>query len=338
APNPAEGSGTADMVFSIVGIGAGLVSALLFTVVAKGAPLAVVLSVVLSLPIFIAALGWNHRAGLVATAAGALALTFAFKLSLGMTFAVGWGLPAWWLAYLALLGRPRPDGSGANGALEWYPIGKLLFWAALAAALIALALAAAIGGGDHAAYRDAMRGGFEALLRNMTRTPAEAPLPPVRGIPAEDLVNGFVAAAPFGMAWSFALVLVINLWLAGRIVAISQRLVRPWPFTPATALPRLALGALAGAVLLAFLPGFPGVAGIALAGALGAAFALQGLAFVHDTTQGKPGRGALIAATWFLAIAIGHIAWPLLALAGLADAAIGLRKRLPSGGPGPRST
>ncbi|HEX8665487.1 MAG TPA: DUF2232 domain-containing protein [Beijerinckiaceae bacterium] len=321
------------MVSSLVGIGAGLVSALLFTVVAKGSHLAVVLSVVPSLPIFIAALGWNHRAGLIATAAGALALTVAFKLSLGATFAIGWGLPAWWLAYLALLGRPRPDGS-----LEWYPIGKLLFWTAITAALVTFAGAAAVGGGDHATYRDVLRGAFEGLLRDMTRTPAETPLPPIRGIPAEDLANGVVSAIPFAMGWSLAFILAVNLWLAGRIVAISQRLVRPWPFMPAAALPRLALGVLAGAVALAFLPGFLGVAGIALAGSLSAAFALQGLAFVHDTTQGKPGRGALIAATWFLAIFIGHIAWPLLAVAGLADAAIGLRKRLPSGGPGPRST
>jgi hypothetical protein len=326
------------MVFSIVGIGAGLVSALLFAVVTKGSPLAVGLSVVLSLPIFIAALGWNHRAGLVATAAGALALTLAFKFTPGAIFAIGWGLPAWWLAYLALLGRPQPDGSGANGALEWYPTGRLLFWAALTAAFVILAGAVAIGGGDHEAYRGVLRGNFEALLRDMTRTPAGEPIPPIRGIPAEDLANGVVTALPFAMGWTLAFVLVINLWLAGRVVAISQRLIRPWPFTPATALPRLALGTLAGAVAAAFLPGFIGVAGIALMGALGAAFALQGLAFVHDTTQGKPGRGALIAATWFLAIFIGHIAWPLLAVAGLADAAIGLRRRLAAGGPGPRST
>jgi hypothetical protein len=328
------------MIFSLVGIGAGLVSALLFTVVivAKGSLLAIALSVVPSLPVFIAALGWNHRAGLVATAAGALTLTLAFKLSHGATFAVGWGLPAWWLAYLALLGRPRAGGSGANGALEWYPIGKLLFWAALTATIVTIAGAAAIGGGDHSAYREILRSAFEGLLRDMTRTPAETPLPPIRGIPAEDLANGVVSALPFAMGWSLTFILVINLWLAGRVVAISQRLVRPWPFMPAAALPRLALGALVGAVVLAFLPGFPGIAGVGLAGALGAAFALQGLAFIHDTTQGKPGRGALIAATWFLVIVIGHIAWPLLAVAGLADAAIGLRKRLPSGGPGPRST
>jgi hypothetical protein len=321
------------MIFSLIGIGAGLVSALLFTVVTKGSALALFLSVVPSLPIFIAALGWNHRAGLVAIVAGGLALGLVFKPALGAIFAVGWGLPAWWLAYLALLGRPRADGS-----LEWYPIGKLLLWVVLTAALVTLAIGIAMGEGSHAAYRDALHKAFEGLLRGMTQTPAEVPLPPIRGIPAEDLVNGAVTAVPFAMGWSFALVLAINLWLAGKVVAISQRLARPWPFTPATALPRLALASLAGAVLASFLPGFLGVTGLALVGGLSSAFALQGLAFIHDMTRGKPGRGALLAATYFLAVFIGHLAWPLLAITGLADTAIGLRNRSASAGPGPRST
>ena len=58
----------------IVGIGAGLVSALLFSVVITGSPLAALLYSAAPLPIFIASLGWNHRSGLFATAAGALAV------------------------------------------------------------------------------------------------------------------------------------------------------------------------------------------------------------------------------------------------------------------------
>ena len=321
------------MQSSLVGIGAGLVSALLFAVALNGVPLAVVLSVVPSLPIFIAALGWSHRAGLVATVVGGAALSIAFNFAAGAIFAIGWGLPAWWLAYLALLGRPV-----GSGALEWYPLGNLLLWIALTAALVTAVGAVAIGGGDYSAYRDDMREIFERLLRAMSQTRADAPLPQIRGIPAADVINGIVTATPFAVAASFAFVLAINLWLGGKVVAISQRLVRPWPFVPAVAVPRAALAALLGAVLAAFLPGFLGVAGLALTGALSTAFALQGLALVHDATRGKPGRGALLAATYFLAIFIGHIGWPLLAIAGLADAAIGLRKRFPSGGAGPRST
>ena len=54
------------MNFSLVGAGAGLVSALLFAVVAKATPLALLLFLLAPLPVLIVALGWDHRAGLVA--------------------------------------------------------------------------------------------------------------------------------------------------------------------------------------------------------------------------------------------------------------------------------
>ncbi|HZB62829.1 MAG TPA: hypothetical protein VE423_09180, partial [Microvirga sp.] len=57
-----------------IGIGAGLASALLFAVVITGSLLAMMLSFIAPLPIFIASLGWNHRCGLLASVSGAIAL------------------------------------------------------------------------------------------------------------------------------------------------------------------------------------------------------------------------------------------------------------------------
>ena len=54
-----------------IGIGAGLASALLFGAVITGSPVAMLLSFIAPLPIFIASLGWKHRSGLVAAATGA---------------------------------------------------------------------------------------------------------------------------------------------------------------------------------------------------------------------------------------------------------------------------
>ncbi|MDP3383730.1 MAG: hypothetical protein Q8S47_10435, partial [Phenylobacterium sp.] len=88
-----------------VGIGAGLVAALLFSVVITGSPLAVLLYSAAPLPILIAALGWNHRAGLYAAGTGALAVSVALTLPAGLAFAAIIALPAWWIAYLALLAR-----------------------------------------------------------------------------------------------------------------------------------------------------------------------------------------------------------------------------------------
>ena len=322
------------MIGSIaVGVGAGLVSALLFAVVITGSPLAVFLSIVAPLPVLIAGLGWNHRAGIVAAAVGAAVTSLAFTVSGGAAFAIGWAVPAWGLAYLALLGRSHADGS-----LEWYPVGRVLLWVALAAAAITLLGVVFLGGGDYLAYRELARQTFESFLRLQTQTPAGTPLAPVRGIPAEDLMNGIVGAMPFFVASSFAMILALNLWIAAKVVAISGRLPRPWPFIPGTAMPRPALTLLLAGAILAFLPGFLGVGGLALLGALNVSFALQGLAVVHDASRGRPARGAILIATYFLAIFISQIAWPLLAMAGIADAAIGLRHRLTSGGAGPRST
>src|SRR5687767_10387258 len=124
------------MVNLLAGVGAGLTSALLFAVTATRSPIGMLLLYVAPLPVLIAALGWNHRSGLVAVAAGALASTVVFRLEVGIAFAVGVALPAWWLAYLALLGRPTADGS-----LEWYPLGRLLLWLGACSAGIAFAVA-----------------------------------------------------------------------------------------------------------------------------------------------------------------------------------------------------
>jgi hypothetical protein len=310
------------MTVLLVGLGAGLVSALLFAVVVTGSALAVGLSLVAPLPIFIAALGWSHRAGLVAVAAGGVATALAFRPAAGMAFGLGWALPAWWLAFLALLGRSR-----AEGALEWYPLGRILLWIAAAAALVTLFAVVALGSGDYGSYRDAMRQALEAFLRIDAGSPAASPLPAPSGLSAAEILNGFIAAFPAFLASSFALILALNLWLAARVVAISGRLARPWPFIPETAMPRGALLALGGGMAAALLPGFVGAAGLAVIGALGVAFALQGLALMHDLSRGRSGRGLLLASAYAFALFLSQIALPVLALAGIADSAFGLRDR-----------
>ncbi len=135
------------MNFIATGIGAGLVSALLTVVVVKATPLAAVLYMLAPVPVLIAALGWNHRSGLVATLVGGLAIAaFTGSPLGGLGFAVITGLPAWWLAYLALLGRPMADGT-----MEWYPIGRLLAWVAGTAALTITATAVISADGDYSA-------------------------------------------------------------------------------------------------------------------------------------------------------------------------------------------
>jgi Predicted membrane protein (DUF2232) len=310
------------IIVLLIGAGAGLVSALLFAVVVTGSPLALFLSFVAPLPVFIATLGWQHRAGLVAGAVGAVVIAFAFRWPAGVAFALGWALPAWWLAYLALLGRPA-----ANGVVEWYPIGRLLLWLAGTAAVVAMVGVVALGNGDYETFRTTMQRVFQGFWRAHPGAAVE--------VGASDaFVDGIVAALPFIVAASFTTILAANLWLSAKAVAISQRLARPWPFLPLTSMPRSALALFAGAAVLVFLPGFVGASGLAVLGALTVAFALHGLALMHDVSRGRPARATLLTATYFVAFFLSQIGLPALALTGMADAAFGLRRRF-GGGAGP---
>jgi hypothetical protein len=310
----------------VVGIGAGLVSALLFGVVITGSPLAMLLSFIAPLPIFIASLGWQHRSGLVASAAGGLAVALALNTTAGLAFALGWAVPAWWLAYLALLGRPSADGS-----VEWYPLGRLLLWLAGTSALITLIGVVALGEGSHEAYRSNVREAFEAFMRGAAPPAGDQPQQP------NETLSVLIEALPFFFALNFVFVLAVNLWLAARTVQISGRLPRPWPFIPATAMPRTSTAFLAAAIGAGFLGGFVGAAGLALTGALVAAFALQGLAFLHDTSRMRPARGFLLGGVYTLALLMSSVVLPLLAILGLADVALSLRNRFGPGPAGPRT-
>ena len=89
----------------LVAIGAGAAAALLFASVATGSLIATLLFYLASLPILIAAMGWSHLAGLLGALLAATGLGLALGFYFFLAFLFGVGLPAWWLGYLALLGR-----------------------------------------------------------------------------------------------------------------------------------------------------------------------------------------------------------------------------------------
>jgi hypothetical protein len=324
------------MNFSLVGLGAGFVSALLIAVVAKATPLAMLLFLLAPIPVLIVTLGWDHRAGLVASLAGGIATALALSPYEGIGFAVGTGLPAWWLGFLALLGKPQ-----ANGAIEWYPLGRLLAWIAATAALTVLATAI-VASGDFASFQARMRRLADLFIQAQLRT-GRGPATQVDSAVLDAIATRFAALAPMFAAQGFTLILAVYVWVGAKIVSISGRLPRPWPYLPATVMPRSALVMLGGAFLLAFVGGFAGVFGLALLGATLMAFGLQGLAAVHQITLGRSGRTAMLTVAYLLLVLTQGMLFIALMLFGIADTLAGLRARMklppaPTGGPGPRST
>jgi Predicted membrane protein (DUF2232) len=332
------------MQILLIGVAAGAASALLFASVSSGSLLSVSLFYLAPLPIMIAAVGWSHVAALVASAVAAASLAAVFGSFLLLAFVLGIGLPAWWLGYLALLGRPGVS----PGTLEWYPVGRLVVWAALLGTAEVVAVVPNFGM-DAESFRAGLRGAFAHILQIETAGPTERP-PTAPGLAdASALLDFLVVTIPPTAAVIATITNVANLWLAGRVVRISGRLRRPWPHLTAMTFPSLAPALLLLAFAGVFLPlaiGFaphwlgarealaliehPGLVGIVsgvLAASLLMAYAMLGFAIIHASTVGVGGRGAILTGVYLVVIVFG---WPLLAVAliGLIDSKLDIRARV----------
>lgn len=288
---------------ALVGLGAGIAAGLLFASLATGSITAILLFYIAPLPVFIATLGWRHVAGLIAAACATATVTIvsgAFFLAVPVI-----SFAAWWLGYLALLARPaaHPDGE-----VEWYPVGRLVLWAAIMGTLVVFAAVPNFGT-DQQTVQAGLRKSYDRILRDPS------------------LVDLLVIAAPPAAAAVTSLLNVLNLWLAARIVRISGRLARPWSSLSALALPPQAWGLLVIALGGSFLPDLFGILCGVWAASLIIVFAILGVAVLHWTTQGMGLRTLLLASVYASAAVLG---WPvlLIALLGLAENMFNIRARI----------
>jgi hypothetical protein len=362
----------------LTGIGAGAAAALLFASVTSGVGLSVILFYLAPLPIMIVALGWSHWSGLAAAVSASAMLGGVFGLFFFIMFLISVGAPAWWLAYLALLGRPIANGGAPH--MEWYPPGRLALWAAFIGAAVT-ATALATFGDDEAAIRSNLKGAVEQILRPQERTEpdrtgslligrtpevrkialeaapsADGPqqrlpeqAPPVASPDAttatasvaddlEPVIDLLVRLLPPAAAVIAALTQAANLWLAGVVVRLSGRLRRPWPDLTALSFPPLA-AVLFGAVLGGSLaPGLPGLFASLFAATLTVAFALVGFAVMHTLTRGMNGRAVVL---WGTYLCVLFLLWPVVVMTviGVAETLFGLRGRFfKRGPPSPHNT
>jgi hypothetical protein len=298
----------------LIGFSAGAASALLFASVASGSPLSVLLFYLAPLPILIAALGWSHWAALVAAVVAAAGLGAVFSPLYFITFMIGIGLPAWWLGYLALLARPD-----AAGGLEWYPVGSLVFWAAMLSAAIVIGAMLTIGT-DTESFRNSLRNGLERMLaRGATAAPGKSAI-------SDRVLDFLVVGLPPVAAVLTTVTNLVNLWLAERVARISGRLQRPPPELSAMRFPAFAPMIAAMAVAATFLPGMVGIGAGVLTSSLLIAYAALGFAVLHSITLGMRSRSFALSGAYAVVLFFG---WPVLAMSllGLADTAFDFRGR-----------
>jgi hypothetical protein len=233
-------------------------------------------------------------------------------------------LPAWWLGHLVLLTRPSAGDVGSanpDQALEWYPVGRILLWVVIFATIITAATLLTMGS-DGPTIQNTIRKGWLDLLE-------------AAGLTLNDsTMDALVMIAPIGAEIAAVVMLTLNLWLAAKIGATSGRLQRPWPDLKNTALPTIAIAALAAAVALCFSGGLVAILAQILAAGLSIAYAMTGFAVLHTLTLAMKSRALWLGCVYAI---VAGFAWALLAIAllGLADAVFGLRQRYLRGRPPP---
>lgn len=314
----------------LIGLGAGVVSALLFASASSGTLLGLlVLFFLTPLPVAITGLGWGWPAAATAaiTAPAVIAIVVAPRAAFFHFVALG--LPTVILSYLVLLNRGSQD-DGAE-AVEWYPIGRIVaiasLWAGGLAALALLTTATNIEG-----LRASLREMFERVFVQQMQSvqPGGQTLgePEIAAFTELMVVSFAGAVATMWMA-----IAMLNLWLAGLVTRASGLLVRPWPELATLALPKQMPITFAAAIALTFLPGYPGLIASGFASAFVFAFLLVGLAILHYVTRGLGARGLILAAVYASLVFLNPFSGLAVATIGLAEPISPLKRKPPPSPP-----
>ena len=260
---------------------------------------------------------------------GGVAMASRARPHRGLVFALGSALPAWWLAYLALLGRPP-----RTAATEWYPLGRLLLWIAATAALITSSAIVAIGDGELCGVP-----GTPCAARSKASSRPQARRGRRRAAPrSESLSISWSQRAALPLRAQFRrLILTLNLWLAGKIVAGLGSAAPPLAGHSGDAMPRRRSLLLAAHRARGSCPGFAGVLRPRARGALSRRLRAAGPGLHPRPTRGSdPAAASCCGGLYVLALLARASCCRSSPLFGLADTVFGLRRRFGPGSAGPQ--
>jgi|Laugresbdmm110dd_1035094.scaffolds.fasta_scaffold02470_3 hypothetical protein len=300
-----------------LGVMAGMVSVLLFSVVAVGSSFSVLLYLVAPLPILIVALGWRHTAGIAGAVTGMILAALWFSPFAALTFALVAGIPGWLFGYLLLLSRETENGT------EWYPLGRFLLWIAALNALLTCFGILVI-----ARDFDVFLTSFRSLVDILQQVDTGI-FEGLSETQKSDAIERFsqlaaVLVPPLSTAMSVS-IMTFLVWGAAKLVNTSGKLPRPWPDLSTTRMPRNAIAVIVLATLLAFtLSEFASLFSAVIAASLLMAFCLQGLAVIHAITRPLKTRLPILLALYALFLILPG--WPVLGfgLVGMAHSWFGI--------------
>jgi hypothetical protein len=308
---------------NLIGIGAGLVAAVLFASLANNSALAFMLFYLTPLPVLLAGMGWGVRAALLAfiSATSLLAVVLSVKYALG--FALMVGVPGFILSYLMLLRRHIPADGAVQSRTEWYPFGRIIAWASvMAGGLVTLALF--LIGGDGESYRQMIASVFDDAAMKQLQSMLGSEFDQAEFQLFVERFSRYILPAFAATFW--LLIMVGNLWLAAKSAVISGLLDRPVPDFTKIDYPLFLSAGFMVALALNFSSGLVGLIGTAFLGAFACAHLLLGLGVVHVLVGGLPLKPLFLFALYAGLILTPWVGLPVTVL-GLLEPFLGLRQR-----------
>ncbi len=286
----------------LVGLVAGLASALLMLGGGGFSALSVILSLFATLPVLIAGLGWSNAAGSVAVASAFAIVAVTVSPLAAAMLAVTTLVPAAWIAHLANLARPAEELGGPTGQLAWYPLSDMMLHLCSLVTLSLIILGIASGYGEELVGEilDVMNVMFQEQGSEIAFDASDR----------EDWIATMARLLPAAQAMIWVTFLFFSWYLASAIVRVSGRSKRPADDIPASLrMSRLAILIFGAGLLISFANGPIGWIGSALSGAFAGGFILSGLAMLHYRTRGRPWRPIVL---WFAYLAIILFTVPLV--------------------------
>jgi len=332
-----------------IAFGSGLAATLLLLAAFQGSVPAMFLAYLSPLPLMIATIGFGHVTGLGAVLAAFITLVALLvavnpqDLSAsafldagfnGIVFVLCEALPAWWLARIASLSLSAPilpflPGSAADDN-ESKGVSRLSLVIVTAGIFAFLVVAGTLAymqleGENFPALVDKMAANIKPVM--MQQTGADL----LRAREVDAFAHLLARSLPAVAAGVIFVAYLVDLWLAGRVVQISQRLQVPWPnIAREFRVPRLLALVFFAAVGLIFLGGPVGVIASLAASVMGVAFALQGLAVIHVATLGLRFRNNLLFLIYLFVVPLTPWSLAPFTLLGLVEAGFSLRDRKPA--------
>lgn len=290
-----------DIQSLLVGIFAGIASAILLLSAGQPSMMSVILFASSALPIFIAGFGWSNQASIAAVLSAFICLATITGLQSALVNSVISLAPAAWIAHLSTLARPASEMGGPDDQLVWYPLPQIMLHIATLMVIATIFIGWIIG------YGPELAGQVIDAFMNVLQESGEAPIPPDNIIATKAM---FAMLIPIVQSAMWVIILFTAWYFAGHIVRMSGRSKRPKDclhlrlrVAPA------GIFVLFGGLVLTFLSGQAAYIGAAILGGFGAAFMLSGLAVFHYKTVGKAWRGF---ALWASYISILLFTFPAL--------------------------